>query len=72
MRTFRVQPDWDAHLGRHTEKRRGHYSCTATNHHGSDAVTYNLIRASASVSTLHVTETTASSIRVQSVEDTAA
>ncbi|XP_018018600.1 Down syndrome cell adhesion molecule-like protein Dscam2 [Hyalella azteca] len=49
----------------------GLYTCTASNIHGTDAITYNVIvRVPPLPPKLHVTETTASSIRLQwDVED---
>ncbi|XP_069167807.1 cell adhesion molecule Dscam2 isoform X2 [Procambarus clarkii] len=69
---FKVQPDGTLTLADIQRADSGHYTCTATNHHGSDTVTYNLtVLVPPSAPSLHVTETTSSSIRVQwSVEDT--
>ncbi|KAK4288092.1 hypothetical protein Pmani_038864, partial [Petrolisthes manimaculis] len=68
----KVQPDGTLTVTDIQRKDSGHYTCTATNYHGSDSVTYNLtVLVPPSPPLLHVTETTASSIRVQwSVEDT--
>ncbi|XP_066948108.1 cell adhesion molecule Dscam2-like isoform X4 [Macrobrachium rosenbergii] len=69
---FTVQPDGTLTLADIQRRDSGVYMCTATNHHGSDKVAYNLtVLVPPSAPSLHVTETTASSIRVQwSVEDT--
>ncbi|XP_071541356.1 cell adhesion molecule Dscam2-like [Panulirus ornatus] len=68
----KVQPDGTLTLADTQRSDSGSYTCTATNHHGSDTVTYNLtVLVPPSSPSLHVTETTGSSIRVQwSVEDT--
>ncbi|XP_063589130.1 cell adhesion molecule Dscam2-like [Penaeus indicus] len=69
---FTVQPDGTLTLTDIQRSDSGRYTCTASNHHGEDSVTYNLtVLVPPSAPSLHVTETTASSIRVQwSVEDT--
>ncbi|ROT64498.1 putative Down syndrome cell adhesion molecule-like protein Dscam2 [Penaeus vannamei] len=69
---FTVQPDGTLTLTDIQRSDSGRYTCTASNHHGDDSVTYNLtVLVPPSAPSLHVTETTASSIRVQwSVEDT--
>ncbi|XP_050729970.1 cell adhesion molecule Dscam2-like isoform X1 [Eriocheir sinensis] len=69
---FKIQPDGTLTLADIQRTDSGEYVCTATNNHGVDTVTYNLtVLVPPSAPSLHVTETTASSIRVQwSVEDT--
>ncbi|KAK8383868.1 hypothetical protein O3P69_015960 [Scylla paramamosain] len=66
-----VQRDGTLTLGDLERKDGGRYTCTATNTHGSDTVIYHLtVLVPPSSPGLHVTETTASSIKVQwTVED---
>ncbi|XP_050729038.1 cell adhesion molecule Dscam2-like isoform X2 [Eriocheir sinensis] len=66
-----VQGDGTLTLGDLERKDGGRYTCTATNTHGRDTATYHLtVLVPPSSPGLHVTETTASSIKVQwTVED---
>ncbi|XP_050724052.1 cell adhesion molecule Dscam2-like [Eriocheir sinensis] len=67
-----VQRDGTLSLSDLQRNDGGRYTCTATNHHGRDSAVYHLtVLVPPSPPSLHVIETTTSSVRVQwNVEDT--
>ncbi|CAL4121788.1 unnamed protein product, partial [Meganyctiphanes norvegica] len=68
---FRIQPDGTLTLADIQREDSGIYICNADNKHGKDSIKYYLtVIVPPSKPSLHITETTSSSIRVQwSVEE---